>query len=191
VPAVLVGRPQPGQAIPYVDADNVGGAALATRFLLESGARRVGTVTGPLDMLAGVDRYAGYRAALATAGVPLRPELVASGDFTEEGGEQAVTELLTRVPDLDAVFVASDLMALGALRALRAAGRAVPGDVAVVGFDDLSVASRAEPPLTTVHQPLGAMTRAMADLLLRQIAGDGSADESVVCPTHLVRRASA
>ena len=145
----------------------------------------------PLDMIAGVDRLAGFQAGLAAAGLPARPELVAEGDFTEAGGTRAMAELLARVPDLDAVFVASDPMAVGALRALRAAGRRVPEDVAVVGFDDAAVAQSCDPPLTTIAQPLTDMTPLLTELLLRQIEGIGEAAESRVCRTQLVRRASA
>ncbi|MGY1729427.1 LacI family DNA-binding transcriptional regulator [Geodermatophilus sp. SYSU D01062] len=190
VPLVLSGRPPDGREACYVDADNAGGARAATEHLLASGRRRVATVAGPQDMIAGLDRYAGYRAALDAAGVGFDPALVAEGDFTEPGGHRAMAALLERAPDLDGVFVASDPMAAGALRALREAGRSVPGDVAVVGFDDAPVAATTDPPLTTVAQPLGEMTRHMTDLLLRQVEGDTGV-EARVCPTRLVHRASA
>ncbi|MCF6735500.1 LacI family DNA-binding transcriptional regulator [Blastococcus sp. KM273129] len=192
VPLVLSGRPFDGRPVPYVDADNVGGARAATSHLLRLGRSRIGTVSGPLDMVAGLDRLTGYRAALAAAGAPASPELVAEGDFTEAGGSRAMTRLLGDVPDLDAVFVASDPMAVGALRVLRAAGRRVPEDVAVVGFDDAEVAATCDPPLTTVAQPLDEMTGGLIDLLLEQIGSGGSAAAgSRVCGTALVRRASA
>lgn len=191
VPMVLSGRPLDGREAAYVDADNAGGAALATRHLIEQGRRRIATITGPLDMVAGADRFAGYRAALAEAGLEPRPELIAHGDFTETGGTRAMETLLERLPDLDAVFVGSDPMAVGALRALKASGKRVPEDVAVVGFDDAAVAATTEPPLTTVAQPLGEMTRLMTELLLRQIEGEAVAEETRVCSTRLVRRASA
>jgi DNA-binding LacI/PurR family transcriptional regulator len=191
VPLVLCGRPFGDRPVAYVDADNRGGAAVATAHLAGLGRRRIATVTGPLDMIAGVDRHAGYVEALAAAGLPHRPELVAEGDFTVAGGQRAMEELLARVPDLDAVFVASDPMAFGALRALREAGRRVPEDVAVVGFDDAAVAEVCDPPLTTVAQPLADMTPLLTELLLRQIEGVGGPAESRICRTHLVRRASA
>ncbi|MGY1858225.1 LacI family DNA-binding transcriptional regulator [Modestobacter sp. SYSU DS0290] len=191
VPLVLCGRPFDGRDVPYVDADNRGGAELATRHLVDIGRRRIGTVTGPLDMIAGVDRLHGWRAALQAAGVEAAPRMVAEGDFTEAGGARAMAELLEDAPDLDAVFVASDPMAVGALRTLRAAGRRVPEDVAVVGFDDAAVAATCDPPLTTVAQPLGDMSPLLTELLLRQIEGGGEPVGSRVLPTRLVRRASA
>lgn len=191
VPLVLSGRPLDDRPAAYVDADNTGGAAVATRHLLSLGRSRVATITGPLDMVAGLDRLAGYRAALADAGRYAGPELVAEGDFTEAGGMRAMTRLLAEAPELDAVFVASDPMAVGALQVLRAAGRRVPEDVAVVGFDDAAVARACDPPLTTVAQPLGEMTGLMVDLLLDQIEAGERTVETRVCPTSLVRRASA
>jgi DNA-binding LacI/PurR family transcriptional regulator len=106
-------------------------------------------------------------------------------------GARAMAALLDRPPGLDGVFVANDLMAMGALEALTAAGRAVPGDVAVVGFDDVHAARSTTPPLTTVRQPLDVMTREMTALLMRRIAGDAADDERVVCPITPVRRSSA
>jgi DNA-binding LacI/PurR family transcriptional regulator len=189
VPLVLSGRPLDGRPVCYVDADNVGGARAATEHLLAAGRRRIATVTGPQDMIAGIDRHAGYRAALGAAGTAPDPDLVAAGDFTEAGGARAMATLLERAPDLDAVFAASDTMAVGALRVLRAAGRSVPGDVAVAGFDDAAAAAACDPPLTTVAQPLDEMTRHMTDLLLRQVEGDAEV-QARVCPTRLVVRAS-
>ena len=190
VPLVLSGRPLDGRAVSYVDADNAGGARSATQHLLDRGRVTVATITGPLDMIAGIDRYAGYRSAMVAAGRAVEPDLVAQGDFTEAGGFRAMSDLLERRPDLDAVFVASDTMAVGALRGLRAAGRTVPGDVAVVGFDDAAAAAACDPPLTTVAQPLEDMTRLMTELLVRQIEGDADGIETRVCATRLVRRMS-
>lgn len=191
IPVVFSGRPLDSRAVPYVDADNAGGAEQATGLLIDAGRRRIATITGPGDMIAGVDRSAGYHAALEKAGLPLRPELVIEGDFTQAGGARAMSELLGRVPDVDAVFCASDLMAMGALTVLRDAGRRVPDDVALVGFDDAPVAQTADPPLTTVAQPLEEMSRLMTELLLEQIGGAEGEPRVEICRTHLIRRASA
>lgn len=191
IPTVLSGRPRPGEPLPYVDADNRGGAQAATSHLLSSGRSTVATITGPLDMTVGIDRFEGYADALREANQPLRTELVEHGDFGEESGARALEALLERRPQLDAIFVANDPMAIGALGALRAAGRRVPNDVAVVGFDDIAAAASTNPPLTTVRQPLEEMTKAMAELLLVRIGDPGRGDEFVVCPTELVRRTSA
>jgi len=142
-------------------------------------------------MCAGIDRLAGYRDALDAAGVRFAATFVEEGDFGQESGYVAMQRLLRRRPRLDAVFAASDTMAAGALQALREAGRRVPDDVAVVGFDDFQLAAHTEPSLTTVRQPLEAMTDATAELLLRRMVGEGPALERIVCETTLVRRRSA
>jgi len=142
-------------------------------------------VAGPQDMEVGRARLAGYRAAAPGS------DLVAYGDFSEAGGRAAMRALLERRPRLDAVFAASDLMAGGAMRALREAGRRVPEDVKVVGFEDAPVARQTEPPLTTIHQPVEEMGRRMAELLIAMIGGAQVDDSHVLLDTHLVRRASA
>ena len=136
-------------------------------------------------MEVGRARLAGYRAAVRG------PELVEYGDFSEAGGYAAMKALLAREPDLDAVFAASDLMAGGALRAMREARLRVPQDVALVGFEDAPVATQTEPPLTTVHQPVEEMGRRMAELLIARIGRHPVPDSHVLLDTHLVRRASA
>ena len=192
VPAVLIGRPV-DQAAPgsYVDADNRGGAGKAVGHLARRGRRRIATITGSLDMGVGQDRLEGYRDGLAAAGLAGAGDLVETGDFTEEGGAAAMGRLLERPGDpVDAVFAASDLMAAGALRALRAAGRRVPEDVAVVGFEDSAVARYAQPPLTTVRQPIEDMGRQATRLLLAQVAGEAGGMH-LILDTELVVRASA
>ncbi|POX64802.1 LacI family transcriptional regulator [Streptomyces sp. Ru62] len=191
VPTVLAGRRSDRERLGHVRADNRGGARLAVRHLLAGGRRSIGTITGPLDMDVARARLDGYREALREAGVAVADDLVAAGDFTEEGGRVAMRELLRRRPDLDAVFAASDVMASGAVLELRAAGRRVPHDVALIGFDDSIVARHIDPPLTSVRQPLEEMGRTMASLLLEEIAHRGTGQREVVLPTELVVRGSA
>jgi DNA-binding LacI/PurR family transcriptional regulator len=191
LPFVFGGRPlDPGNVkVTYVDADNVGGGRTATTHLLRGGRQVVATVAGPRDMPAGVDRLAGWREVLTAAG--RRADLVEYGDFTSEGGATAMGRLLERHPDLDAVFVASDLMATGALRIIHESGRRVPDDVAVVGYDDSVLARTAIPPLTTVRQPAEEMGRRMAELLIDQLGGLLQPSVAEILPTELVIRASA
>ncbi|MFI6762247.1 LacI family DNA-binding transcriptional regulator [Micromonospora sp. NPDC050417] len=196
LPAVLGGRParmlQPGaQAAYFVDVDNAGGARQAVEHLVQRGRTRVATIAGPQDMAVGVARLAGYRQAVQASGRPVSEHLIAYGDFSESSGTSAMRRLLEQCPDLDAVFVASDLMACGALRALRDAGRRVPEDVAVVGFEDAPIARQADPPLTTVHQPVEEMGRQMARLLMSRIRREDLQTPYVLLDTHLVHRASA
>jgi len=186
MPFVLGGRPaNPHPDDYFVDVDNAAGARKAVEYLIAGGARRVATVAGPQDMEVGRARLAGYRQAV------LGPELIGYGDFSEAGGAAAMRSLLAREPRLDAVFAASDLMASGALRALREAGLRVPQDVTLVGFEDAPVARQCEPPLTTIHQPVEEMGRRMAQLLVSRIGGELVDNSHVLLDTHLVRRASA
>jgi DNA-binding LacI/PurR family transcriptional regulator len=191
LPCVFGGRPwSSADQVAYVDVDNTAGERIATEVLLERGCRRIGTVAGPADMTAAEDRLAGWREAMAAAGLP--DDAVVRGDFTEAGGERAAEELMAAHPDLDGVVVASDLMALGALRVLARLGRRVPDDVAVIGFDDLGVAERTSPPLTTVRQPVEAMAERATRLLLEQVDGrTGGHAMRVIIPPQLVRRDSA
>jgi DNA-binding LacI/PurR family transcriptional regulator len=187
VPVVVNGRPRGRLSAPYVDVANAEGARLAVRRLVGSGRRCIATIAGAQDVTGGIDRLAGYRDEMAAAG---RPPNVAFGDFSRESGHAAMDQLLADEPHLDAVFVASDLMASGALRALRRAGRRVPDDVAVIGFDDTAVAWYAEPPLTTVHQHIHDIGRTMARQVLR-MAGGETVEPAVVLPAELVVRESA
>lgn len=188
IPVVVGGRPRvPG--ITYVDVDNRGGAAAAVGHLLEAGRRRVATIAGPQDMPAGADRLGGYRDAIA--GSADGEQLIVEADgFSFDAGRTAMEQLLRRAPNLDAVFVASDLMALGAVTALRAAGRRIPDEVAVVGFDDSPLAESVDPPLSSVRQPAEEMGREMTRLLLETIRRPGGAPRRVILDTRLVVRAS-
>lgn len=191
VPTVLNGRPfQDDGSLYSVDSDNAGGARAATELLIGRGARRIATITGPLDMTAGQDRLAGYRRALAAAGLQAPGSLVAEGDFSHEGGARAMARLLDAEPDLDAVFAASDLTAHGALQVLAERGRRVPDEVAVVGFDDVRLAELAIPPLTTIRQPIEELGRRMAEVLVARVNG-AYPEHATVLPTEVVRRRSA
>lgn len=188
VPFVIVGR-YPHERVSYVDVDNVVGARMAVEHLLRLGHERIATITGPPNMCAGQDRLEGYRQALAARGIPVDERLIAEGDFTEQGGRTAMQRLLPHRPT--AVFAASDMMAVGALKTIREAGLSVPEDIALVGFDDVPLASMVDPPLTTVRQPieqLGSMAVELLISLLENPGGDSV--HRVVLPTELVIRAS-
>jgi DNA-binding LacI/PurR family transcriptional regulator len=171
----------------FVDVDNMGGARLATEHLIAIGRTKVATIAGPRDMGVGAARLAGYLQAIEATG---QPPLIAYGDFTEESGAAGIRTLLAADPGIDAVFVASDPMALGALRELKDRGRRVPDDVAIVGYDDSPLANQTDPTLTSVHQPVEEMGSAMAHLLYDRIRGI-EAPPYVILGTHLVRRQSA
>jgi len=189
LPVVMSGRPDRPLLISYVDVNQIAGSAMAAEHLVARGCRQVATICGPADSTAGQDRLSGFLAAMRAHG---RSDVtVAEGDFTRDSGAAAMQQLLTDRPDLDGVFIASDLMAQGALAVLRRHGRRVPDDVAVVGFDDSSAAMACDPPLTTVRQPVEEMAAEMARLLLRQIEGSGVPTSSVVFEPSLVVRGSA
>jgi len=189
VPIAWVGRPR-SELSPtslVIDSDNYGGGRLAARALIEAGRQRIGIITGPLDMEQARERTRGWSDELADHGIAPGP--IVHGDFTLDSGTAAMARLLQRAPDLDGVFASSDLMAAGATRVLHAAGRRVAGDVSLVGFDDVLIASTNDPPLTTVRQPLEEMGRAAADNLLAAIRGEAFETEQLL-PTTLVRRES-
>jgi DNA-binding LacI/PurR family transcriptional regulator len=189
VPVVYGGRPpRERERDYYVDVDNVAGARDATAYLVDRGHRRIGTITGPPTMPAGIDRLEGYREALAAAGLAEGP--VADGDFTAEGGAAAMQRILEGGEPFDALFVASDLMARGALAMLGRAGLRVPEDVAIVGFDDSPVAMNVTPALTTVRQPSHEQGEQMVEVLLALLAG-GSPPHVTMLETELVVRDSA
>jgi len=189
MPMVFGGRPPNiAESDIFVDVDNLEGGMTATERLIAIGRKRIGTITGPLDMPAAVDRLAGFRRSMETAGMPA--DAVEQADFSVAGAVAATRRLLDREPDLDGLFVASDLMATGALAVLRERGRRVPEDVAVVGYDDSPAATSSAIPLTTVYQPSEEMGYLMADLLLRLLAGEDVPHRNIM-PTRLVRRASA
>lgn len=189
VPIAWVGRPHgdiPIDSI-VVDTDNRTGGTLAARALVEAGRRSIGIITGPPDMDQANERARGWAEELTRSGIAPGP--VVHGDFTVDSGMAAMTRLLQRAPDLDGVFASSDLMATGALRVLQAAGRRVPLDVSLVGFDDVLIAAASDPPLTTVRQPLEEMGRLAAETLISVIHGRDAEREHVL-PTTLIRRES-
>ena len=190
IPVVVGGEPPRGARVSYVDNDNHGGTLAAVSHLVEQGRKVVATITGPVDMPAGVTRRTAYRDAIRAAGRTADPDLEEGGGFTREGGQRAMEILLQRCPDIDAVFAASDLMAAGALSALHAAGRRVPEDVAVVGFDDSIIALSTLPALSSVHQSMELMGRELVGVLLQTIESRDDVLRHVLLETNLVVRQS-
>ncbi|WBB99214.1 MULTISPECIES: LacI family DNA-binding transcriptional regulator [unclassified Solwaraspora] len=190
LPAAFVGHPPDlAQEIPYVGVDNVGSAREITTRLVATGRRRIGMIAAALNRDSGADRLTGFRQAL---GDRFDPRLVAEVPLYDYScGVSGMQTLLERTPDLDGVFAASDVVAAGAIQTLREAGRTVPADVGVVGFDDSAWALRTNPPLSTVHQPAKEIGARAADLVLRQINGDHIAAGGALLPTPVVWRESA
>ncbi len=188
LPFVSIGRDPIHPLVSTVDADNVRGAMLAVTHLLKLGRRRIATITGPQTVIPGVDRLNGYRQALDKHDIPPEEELIIPGDFTHLGGYRAMKELLNHQPD--AVFIASDLMAYGAMAALTEAGVRIPDDIAIVGFDDLEASAFTSPPLTTVRQPAFDMGSQAAEILIDWIEGRTSSPQRLTLPTELIIRRS-
>jgi len=189
VPLVFGGRPvRDRDHDHYVDVDNVAGGRDATQYLIDKGHRRIATITGPHDMPAGIDRLRGYRQAMSAAGLP--EFAVEDGNFTSLGGADAMQRILDTGARPDAIFVASDLMAGGALNQLAAAGLRVPEDVAIIGFDDSPIAVATTPQLTTMRQPSLEQGQVMAGVLLELLSGREPRRVTIL-DTELVVRESA
>ncbi len=187
VPFVLHGRHEDPR-VSFVEVDNATGAYMAVTHLVRLGRRRIGLITGPSSSLAAEDRKRGFLNALLERRVPVDEDLIIHGDFTENSSYEAMQRLLLHEPD--AVFVASDTMALGVLRALRNAGKRVPEEVAVVGFDDMPQAATANPPLTTVRQPIQEAGALAVEMLIDILDNGAEPPRRIILPTELVIRAS-
>jgi LacI family transcriptional regulator len=185
IPFILIGR-HPELDVNYVDINNYNGGYDATTFLFQCGCTRIATITGPQNMIAGLDRFNGYYAALQGHDLEFSESLVVCGDFTESGGYAAIKQFLPFKPD--GVFAASDIMAVGALRALREAQLSVPEDIALVGFDDAPVASRVVPPLTTMRQSTHYMGYKTLETLLDIIANPNQPPLQIILDPELVIR---
>jgi LacI family transcriptional regulator len=189
VPLVFVGKPEPGVNVPYVNVDNEYGGYLATEYLINRGCRRIAAIIVRYNT-AGEDRHTGYCKALEAHGIPYDECLVGEADFSHESGFAAMKTLLAANNKPDAVFTSSDQMAVGAQRAISEAGLRIPEDIALVGFDDLPLAALAEPPLTTIRQPIEALGPAAIELLQQAITFPPDSLESIVLPVELVVRST-
>jgi LacI family transcriptional regulator len=186
---VMVERPaQYGERINYVTVDNIRGAIMAVEHLLSLGRRRIATIVGNIQNIDAVDRLAGYKVALERAGIAFDEELAPSGHFTRSGGYQAMKRILPCRPD--AVFAATDQMALGVIQAINEAGLQIPDDIAIVGFDDLPMALDTIPPLTTIRQPIAEKGRRAAELLFDLVEGRATEPRHIVLPVELIIRQS-
>lgn len=190
LPAVGVDVELTSPSTTYAISDNEAGAAAAVRHLGERGHRRIATITGLMETRPGADRLRGYRHELQALGLGYRDEYVGYGDFYVESGRRCMAELLALEEPPTAVFAASDLMALGAIRAASDAGLSVPGDLAVIGFDDIQLAYLINPPLTTLRQDKAGLGAAAGEALVRLIEGGPASPAPIVLPVELVQRES-
>ncbi len=188
IPAVYVGRPPDASRTSYVDVDNVSGAYLAASHLMRLGYQRIATITGPQNSTVGIDRRQGYVKALQERGREIDEKMMIEGDFSRDSGYTAMRRLLPHHPD--AVFVATDTMAFGAMQAIKDAGLRIPEDIAVVGFDDLPAAALADPPLTTIRQPVRHNGMLAVQTLIELLQTAPQPPRHIILPTELVIRQS-
>lgn len=188
IPAVFVGRPLDSTNASFVNVDNVGGSYMAVSHLIRLGYQRIATITGPMSSTTGIDRHEGYIKALAEGDRPIENDLIACGDFTRDSGHTAMRRLLPHKPD--AVFVATDTMALGAIQAIHEANLTIPGDIAIVGFDDLPPAIIADPPLTTIRQPISQNGLIAVETLIDLLETGADPPRHMILPTELIVRAT-
>lgn len=188
MPQVVLGRPFRSDNVSYIDVDNVGAAYQAVSHLVRSGYQRIATITGPLESTAGLDRQEGYTKALQDRGHTIRQDLIVEGDFSEAGGYHAMLNLLKRHPD--AIFAASDTMALGAIRAIQEHDLKIPEDIAVIGFDDLPMPTYNDVELTTVRQPVTEMGQKAVELLLDIIENGTEPPRHIILSTKLIIRST-
>jgi LacI family transcriptional regulator len=188
IPLVVAGRPFQANNVSYIDVDNVKAAYLAVNHLVQLGYRRIGTITGMINSTVTLDRKEGYLNALLDHGLAVDKSLIAEGDFTEVGGFRAMQQLLAARPD--AVFAASDMMALGAMRAVRDAGLRIPDDIAFVGFDDLPLAVPSDTALTTIRQPILEFGVKAVEILIDLIENGNRPARRVIMDTELIIRDS-
>ena len=191
LPAMNVDLDVSGRRAGYVMSDNVGGAHLATRHLIELGHVRIATITGLSNTKPAIDRLRGYRDELAAHRLSYRTTYVRNGDFYSASGHEQTHRLLALQRPPTAIFAASDEMAIGAVSAIHEAGLSVPGDLSVIGFDDIDSASLLRPPLTTIRQNKTALGRIAGDSLIRLIEDERAKPPKIALPVELVERQSA
>jgi DNA-binding LacI/PurR family transcriptional regulator len=186
----LNNTPQQDEPVSSVRCDDHEGGYLATRYLIDLGHTTIATLAGPNNEECTIDRLAGYRQALSEAGLTFEPALMAGGDWSAPSGYRTTQQWLAMGRSFTAIFAQNDRMAVGAIRALREAGRLVPDDVSVIGFDDIPLASYFDPPLTTLRQPLEGSGRQAARLLIETIQNPGRPLERVLTHARLIERGS-
>lgn len=186
IPILVAGRPLNEDRTCFIDIDNVAASEKAVRHLIQIGYKHIGTITGHLTSTVGIDRLAGYKKALESSSLKLNPALIIESDFTDAGGYAAMQKILPFKPD--AIFAASDMMAIGAIRAIMDAGLEVPKDVAVVGFDDLPIPAVNEFQLTTIHQPVVQFGFKAVETLIELIESDTTIIKKVLMDTELIIR---
>jgi DNA-binding LacI/PurR family transcriptional regulator len=189
LPIVLTGSPHTDADLIFVDTDNFGGGYAATKHLINRGCKKVAIITGDIETTAGHQRLDGYNQVYRELGRVPSKSIVRQGDYSYESGQKQMQALLAENPDVDGVFACNDLMALGAIAVIEEAGKRVPEDIAVIGFDDSIAARTSRPQLSSVRQDIVALGEAAAELMIAQLNGESV--ESRIMPVELVLRESA
>jgi DNA-binding LacI/PurR family transcriptional regulator len=190
VPFLVAGRPLNLEDAHYIDVDNVAGAYNVVAHLIQNGRTSIGMITGAMNTAAGLDRLQGYKRALADRNIPVDDSKIAQGNFTEESGYYGAKTLITGNGAIDAIFSASDTMAVGALKALREQSLSVPEDIALVGFDDLPPAKSVVPSLTTIRQPIRRFGIKAVEMLIDIINNGQTTPQQMILSTELIVRES-
>jgi len=190
VPTVFVGARPREEAVDSVALDDEGAARIATEHLLSLEHRRIATICGPMSEDCSQDRLAGYQAALAAAGLAVDSDLIVEGDWSATSGHEAYQRLVRLPEPPTAIFAQNDRMAIGVLRAAREAGLRVPDELAVIGVDDMPLASYFDPPLTTMRQDLVEIGCQAAHLLIRAVENPGAERQHLRLPAELIVRES-
>lgn len=188
-PLVVNGTPHSSNPFAYVDADNAGGAFAAVEYLVNQGRKNIAVMTGDLNNTAAEQRLDGYLAAIKALEIREAKSLIATGNWTREAGYELAKKLMGKNPELDAIFCSNDIMALGAIAAIQEAGKSVPEDIAVIGFDDSFLAQNSHPGLTTVRQDIVGLGMEAAKMILAILRGEEVHSE--ILPCELVIRATA
>lgn len=188
IPLVIAGRPLNAQGVSYIDVDNVASAITAVNHMIGLGYQRIGAISGPFNNIVTQDRRDGYIKALAEANLPIEEGLISEGDYTEQGGYHAMQRLLSQNPR--AVFAFSDVMAVGAIRAVRDAGLRVPEDVAFIGFDDLPMDSIQSYQLTTIRQPVIQFGMKAVEMLIDLVQNGEKPARRLIMGTELIIRST-
>ncbi len=192
IPVIVAGRPARGLPVDEIVLKNTEAVERATQYLLKTGHRRIGFISGPRNMLGSIERYAGLERALKAAEVPVDPRLISYGQFTTESGREQARRLLQGTPRPSAIVAANDLLAVGAMRACHELQLSIPKEVAIVGFDDILLAQLVTPNLTTLRQPQEQIARETVNLLIERIKNhDLSHPRKLIYDLELIIRESA
>jgi DNA-binding LacI/PurR family transcriptional regulator len=188
IPLVVLGRPAHDGKISYVDINNIESVESAVDYLVSIGCKRIGTITGPLNTTVGIDRKKGFENSIKKHGLSINELLITEGNFTEESGYIGMQNLLPGNPD--AIFAASDQMALGAVRAIKEKGLNIPNDISIIGFDDFPLPIPTDPLLTTVHQPISNFGKEALNMLIDIIENGFEPARHIILKTELIIRNS-